>query len=89
MQTSKFSTIKEALQSIIPDIKESTTTDHNVKQSNNESRMPACCIHSVLIIRDCGLSPEQRDEFLTSKLLFSCGTVKLIVKLLPHFFKIQ
>ena len=67
-RATSFSTIEEALQSIIPNIKKRTSTDPNVRPSNNESRTPACCIHSLLIVRNSGLSPDQRDEFHTSKL---------------------
>ena len=65
---SKFSTIEEALQSIIPDIKETTSTDAKDKPSNNNSRTPACCIHPLLIDRKSGLLPKQWFVFLTSKL---------------------
>ncbi len=65
---SKFSTVEEALQSIIPEIEQRTRNDSKVKPSNKEPRTPACCIHSLLFSTTTGLSPEQRDELLKGSL---------------------
>ena len=60
-----FGTIEEALQSIIPNINERTSTDPKVKPSSTKAGTPAYCIDQLLDSHK--LSQEQRVAFLAKK----------------------